>query len=61
MIGQVLSSIKDVEIFPIISLILFFSFFVGMLVVVFRMKKRYIDKMKHLPLEDERVKTDGGI
>jgi cytochrome c oxidase cbb3-type subunit 3 len=60
MISQVLGSIGGIEKFPIISLFLFFSFFIGMLVVVLRMNKKYADKMKNLPLEDERAEANTG-
>lgn len=60
MISQVLSSIRGIEVFPIISLLLFFSFFIGMLVVVLRMNKKHIDRMKNLPLEDDRVENSTG-
>ncbi|NJL13403.1 MAG: cytochrome C oxidase Cbb3 [Microscillaceae bacterium] len=45
--------IKNVEIFPIISLIIFFTFFLGMIVWLLVMKKSYVDKMKNMPLQSE--------
>jgi cbb3-type cytochrome oxidase subunit 3 len=60
MINQVLSSIRGIEIFPIISLLLFFSFFIGMLVVVLRMNKNHVDRMKNLPLGEDRVENSTG-
>ncbi len=44
--------IQNIEIWPVISLVLFFVFFIGMLVWIFTLDKKYIDKMKGLPLED---------
>jgi cbb3-type cytochrome oxidase subunit 3 len=60
MISKVLSSIAGIEIFPIISFLLFFSFFIGMLVVVLRMNKKHIDKMRNLPLEGDGAETNAG-
>lgn len=51
MFSQYLNSIEGVEIFPIISLILFFAFFIGMLFWVLRMDKKYITEMENLPLD----------
>lgn len=48
-----LESIDGVALFPIISLLLFFTVFVIMLVIVFGYKKKYIDKVSNIPLEEE--------
>jgi hypothetical protein len=53
MYKYVLQSIGGVEVFATISLLLFFTVFVGMLVVVLRMKKSTIDEIAALPLERE--------
>ncbi len=52
MFSNYLSSIKDIEIFPIISLILFFGIFVSLVIWIFRLDKNYISKMSNLPLEE---------
>jgi cytochrome c oxidase cbb3-type subunit IV len=44
--------IQDIEIWPIISLILFFVFFVLMLLRIFTMDKDHVRDMKHLPFEE---------
>lgn len=51
MFSNYLSSIKGVSIFPIISLIIFFGLFVGMIVWVIRLDRNYLKTMGHLPLE----------
>lgn len=54
-------TIENVEIFPIISLAIFFLFFLGLIWWVMRADKSYINKMRSLPMEDENVtfkKTD---
>lgn len=48
-----LENIEDVQILPIISLLIFFSFFVGLLIHVFSQKKDYIEEVSHIPLENE--------
>ena len=52
MYKNVLQSIQDIEIWPIISLVLFFIVFVSMLIFVFKIKKQYIDEVKNLPLDE---------
>ncbi len=48
-----LERIQGVEIYPIISLLIFFIFFVVMSYLVFNLDKGYINKMKNMPLEDD--------
>jgi cytochrome c oxidase cbb3-type subunit 3 len=40
-----------VEIFPIIVLLLFFSIFMGMIIWIIRMDKKYVTKMENMPLD----------
>ncbi len=55
MYKQVLNSISDIDIFPVISLILFVSFFVLMLIRVIYARKDYVEHMSNLPLEDDSM------
>lgn len=48
-----LESIVGVEIYPIISLLIFFIVFVTMLVYVLRIPKKNIEKISNLPLEED--------
>ncbi len=48
-----LKAISGVEIYPLISLLIFFTFFMGLAIWVFRVNKSYLTKMENLPLEDE--------
>jgi cytochrome c oxidase cbb3-type subunit IV len=48
---NVLQTIQNVEIYPIISLVIFVLFFGAMLVWAFRAKKEYLSAMANLPLE----------
>ena len=43
--------IQDVEIYPIISLVIFLGFFISLLIWVTNANKKYIHKMKNLPLD----------
>ena len=51
-IKQNLATIDDVSIYPIISLLIFFTVFVVMLYLVFSMKKSKLNEIEKLPLED---------
>ena len=48
-----LDTIAGVEIYPIISLILFFLVFSTMLFFVFKMPKKNIDELSNLPLDND--------
>ncbi|EIM76616.1 hypothetical protein A3SI_09113 [Nitritalea halalkaliphila LW7] len=50
---ELLRSIENIEIYPIISLLIFVTFFAGMFWWVLRVDKSYVDEMKAMPLEDE--------
>ena len=52
MFSQNLSSIDGVSIFPIISLVLFFVIFSGVLFWVLRKDKSYMEKLANIPLQD---------
>ena len=49
-----MDSISGIEIYPIISLLIFFSFFVGLFFWVFTAKKEYIEKVSNLPLDNQK-------
>ena len=53
MAGRVMSEIAGIEIFPIISLVIFFAFFTGMGLYVFSRKKSEMKKMEHYVLEEQ--------
>ena len=48
-----MDSIVGIEIYPIISLIIFFTFFVVLFLWVFTAKKEYIKTVSNLPLENQ--------
>ncbi|MGB0892306.1 MAG: CcoQ/FixQ family Cbb3-type cytochrome c oxidase assembly chaperone [Flavobacteriaceae bacterium] len=47
-----MESIVGIEIYPMISLIIFFCFFVILFWWVFTAKKEYINKVSNIPLND---------
>jgi len=48
-----METIVGIEIFPLISFVIFFLFFLGLLIWVFRADKKHIRKMAEMPLEDQ--------
>ena len=52
MYKDVLRSIQDIEVFPIISLILFLSVFIAMVVKVFKKTDRELDTIAKSVLND---------
>ncbi|ESU28312.1 cytochrome c oxidase, cbb3-type subunit IV [Flavobacterium limnosediminis JC2902] len=48
-----METISGIEIYPIISLLIFFLFFVGLYVWVFTYKKEKIAEMSNIPFTEE--------
>ncbi|NVK05806.1 MAG: CcoQ/FixQ family Cbb3-type cytochrome c oxidase assembly chaperone [Flavobacteriia bacterium] len=48
-----MEAIENVEIFPIISFLIFFSFFIGILIRVIRQDKKTIQEISSIPLEND--------
>ena len=46
-----METIAGIEIFPLISFLIFFTFFVLLLIYVIRSSKEYIAEVEQLPLE----------
>jgi len=55
MYKEILQSIENVEIWGIISLILFFLFFIGVVVKVILIDKKHIREMEEMPLDDGTI------
>ena len=53
MYKEILRSIENIETMPLISLVFFFLFFLGMFVWVVTVDKKYVEHMKSLPFNDE--------
>ncbi len=52
-----MESIDGIEIYPLMSLLIFFTFFVALFWWVFTSKKAYIQEVSQLPLELESNKN----
>lgn len=48
-----METIDGIEIFPIISFLIFFSLFVGMLVYVIRKDRKTVEEISFLPLDNQ--------
>lgn len=48
-----MSTIDGIEVFPLISFIIFFVFFIGLIIYAFTMKKNHVSEMSQMPLQDE--------
>jgi cytochrome c oxidase cbb3-type subunit IV len=57
MYKNVLQSIENIQIWPVISFVIFFVFFLCLLLWVFTTDKKFIDAMKSLPIEGTQNKT----
>ena len=53
-IKNVMTDIAGVEIYPIISFLIFFTFFIGVTVYVFKKDKKYIEEVSNLPFEGDK-------
>jgi cbb3-type cytochrome oxidase subunit 3 len=53
MFKDVLQSIEGIEIYTIISMLIFIVFFIGMIIWLFKVDKKYIKDMSELPLNEE--------
>ena len=61
MYRKVLENIAGVEIYPIITLIMFFVFFLLVLGWTFTLNKKYIKRMENIPLDNETNTDAGGV
>ncbi|MBT4498438.1 MAG: cbb3-type cytochrome c oxidase subunit 3 [Gemmatimonadetes bacterium] len=60
MYKEVLRSIEGIEIYPIIALLIFFAFFVGVIVWSTRIDKERLRELSILPLDGEAAQTMEG-
>jgi hypothetical protein len=54
-IKQYAETINNVDIYPVISLFIFFSFFLVLLVFVKKMNKERVEELSKLPFENEEL------
>ena len=53
MYNNVLQNIENIAIWPVISFVIFFLFFLCLLLWTFTADKGFINRMKHLPMDDK--------
>jgi len=58
---EILSRIDGINIYGIVSISIFFSFFTGMLIWVFLRKPSYLTRMSALPLDGGEVNSNEKI
>ncbi|MCI0450019.1 MAG: CcoQ/FixQ family Cbb3-type cytochrome c oxidase assembly chaperone [Chlorobi bacterium] len=61
MYKHVLQSIEGIEIYPIISLVIFVLFFIAIIIWMFKADKKYLNKMASLPLENSNNDSAGDL
>lgn len=52
MYKEVARNIPNVSIYPVVSFLIFFLFFLGLLIWVFRADKAFIQKIKNIPIDN---------
>ncbi|MBX3044599.1 MAG: hypothetical protein KIT33_10205 [Candidatus Kapabacteria bacterium] len=55
MFRNIFSQLQGIEIYPIITMLFFFIFFVSVLFMVFRLDKKFVSYMGNLPLESDEL------
>jgi cytochrome c oxidase cbb3-type subunit IV len=50
--------VQDIDIYPVLSLLIFFIFFLVLLIWVVRVDKKYIKEMRQLPLDGSTNKAN---
>ena len=50
--------IENIQIGPLLSLIFFFVFFLLVIFWIFKLDRRFVDKMKNLPFDDGNTNHD---
>lgn len=61
MYKNVLQSIDNIAIWPVISFVIFFAFFLGLLLWVVFADKKFIDYMKNMPIQDSEEKKSSTL
>ena len=61
MYKNILENIENVAIWPIISFVIFFIFFLCLLLHVFTSDKKFIEKMGNLPIDSTDRKSETNL
>ena len=59
MLGELIGPIEGVSLYQVTALLLFFGMFIVLAVRGFRMDRKLINRLKHLPLDSEPDITTG--
>lgn len=54
MYKEVLNGIENIAIWPVISFVIFFLFFIGLLWWVITVDKKFIARMSNMPISDDQ-------
>lgn len=54
---EVLRSIDDISLWPVVAFVIFFTFFAVLLVYVMRMKKEEVQLVASIPINEEPVES----
>jgi len=57
MFKEVLQSIQGIEFYTIVSMLILILFFIGIVIWLFKVDKKYIKEMSELPLNEENNKV----
>lgn len=57
-VTKVLEGVADIQIFPIIGLIIFFTLFIALIFHVARMSREEVDEYSHMPLSDDNYPSN---
>lgn len=61
MYKNILQSIQGVEIYPLISMMIFFGLFISVIVWYFRADKRHLKQMAEMPLDRSQTEDTTSI
>jgi len=53
-VKHTMETIDGIALFPIISFVIFFSFFIGLLYWVLKTDKSYVNHLENLPFEEDK-------
>lgn len=59
MLNEIFKSIPEINVYPLITLILFFTIFILVTIWALRVKKSYIKEMEQMPLDNPEHINNG--
>jgi hypothetical protein len=58
MFKQFINTLQGDEVYMLISLLIFFLFFIGATIALIKMKKNYLDYMSNIPIDNETTESN---